>query len=53
MVKSERVKRAEHVALMGDMRKAQRILVGNLKGRDNSEQVDVNGKLILEWILGK
>jgi hypothetical protein len=25
----------------------------NLKGRDHSEDLGVNGKIIVEWILGK
>jgi hypothetical protein len=25
----------------------------NLKGRYDSEDLDINGKIILEWILGK
>jgi hypothetical protein len=25
----------------------------NLKGRENVENIDVDGKIILEWILGK
>jgi hypothetical protein len=25
----------------------------NLKGRDQSEELDVDGKIILEWILGE
>jgi hypothetical protein len=25
----------------------------NLKGKDHSEDLDVDGKIILEWILGK
>jgi hypothetical protein len=25
----------------------------NMKGRDNSENLNVDGSLILEWILGK
>jgi hypothetical protein len=25
----------------------------NLKRRDHSEDIDVDGKIILEWILGK
>jgi hypothetical protein len=35
---------------MGEMRNAYNILVGNLKGRDHSEE---DGKIILECILGK
>jgi hypothetical protein len=35
------------------MRNAYNILVGNLKGRDQMEDLDVEGKIILEWILGK
>jgi hypothetical protein len=27
--------------------------LGYLNGRDNSEDVSVEGKIILEWILGK
>jgi hypothetical protein len=25
----------------------------NMKGRDHSENLDVDGKIILEWIIGK
>jgi hypothetical protein len=25
----------------------------NLKGRDHSEELRINGRIILEWILGK
>jgi hypothetical protein len=38
---------------MGEMRNAYTILVENLKGRDHSEDLGVDGKIILEWILGK
>jgi len=27
--------------------------MGNLKGRDRSENIGVDGKITLEWILGK
>jgi hypothetical protein len=30
-----------------------KILVGKLEGRDRSEDLGVDGKIILEWILGK
>jgi hypothetical protein len=35
---------------MEDMRNAYSVLVGNLKGRDHSEDVGVDGRMILEWI---
>jgi hypothetical protein len=38
---------------MGEMRNAHNILVGNMKGRDHLEYVGVDGRIILEWILGK
>jgi hypothetical protein len=38
---------------MGGVRNAYKILFGNLKGRDHSEDLHVDGKIILEWILGK
>jgi len=42
-----------HKARMGVMRNAYSILVGKLKGRDRFEDLGVDGKIILEWILGK
>jgi hypothetical protein len=33
---------------MEEMRNDYKILVGNLKGRDHSEDVSVGGKIILE-----
>jgi hypothetical protein len=38
---------------MGQMRNAYRILLGNLKGRDHSEDLGVDGRIILRQILGK
>jgi len=35
------------------MRNAYKILVGKPKGKRHSEEVGVDGKIILEWILGK
>jgi len=37
----------------GDMRNEYTILVRNLNVRDNSEDLGIDGKIILEWILGK
>jgi hypothetical protein len=28
-------------------------LSGNLKGRDHTEDVGIDGKVILDWVLGK
>jgi hypothetical protein len=47
------MKWVEHVARMGEMRNAYNIFVENLKGRDHSEDIGVDGTMILEWILGK
>jgi hypothetical protein len=38
---------------MGEMRNAYNILVGNLKGGDHAEDLSVDGRIILEWILVK
>jgi hypothetical protein len=32
---------------------AYKIVVKNVKRRDNSEDLGVDGRIILEWILGK
>jgi hypothetical protein len=32
------------------MRNAYKILVGNLRGRDQSEDLGVDGRIILKWI---
>jgi hypothetical protein len=38
-------------AQMGEMIKAHKILVGNRKGKDHSEDLGVDGKVIFNWIL--
>jgi hypothetical protein len=38
---------------MGELRNAYCISVGNLKGRDHLENLGVDGRIILECILGK
>jgi hypothetical protein len=35
------------------LRNAYRVLVGKIEGRNNSEDLGVDGWIILEWILGK
>jgi hypothetical protein len=43
----------ENVARMGEMKNACRCLFENLKGREFSENVGVNEREILNYILGK
>jgi hypothetical protein len=38
---------------MGEMRNAYKILFPNVKGKDHSEDLRVDGKVILEWIFWK
>jgi hypothetical protein len=42
-----------HVARIGEIRYVYNILSGNLKGRDRADDLGVDGKITLEWILGK
>jgi hypothetical protein len=51
MIKSSRMRWVAHTALMGEMH--TKFWSKNLKGRDYSEELDSDGKIILEWILGK
>jgi hypothetical protein len=44
---------ADHVAPPAEMRNSYKISVENIKGRDNSEDLGIDGKIILEWMLGK
>jgi hypothetical protein len=54
VMKSRRMRWMEHVARVGEMRNENKMLIAeNLKGRDQSEDLGVDGKIILEWILGK
>jgi hypothetical protein len=42
-----------YVARIRDMRNAYKILVGKPEGRYHSENFDIDGRIISEWILGK
>jgi hypothetical protein len=51
-MKSRRI-RTGHVARTGEMRNVFKILVGKPEGKNHSEELGVDGWIILEWILGK
>jgi hypothetical protein len=53
MTKSRRMRCAENVARMGAIRNTHSIVVGKLVGKNHSEGLGVDGKIILEWILWK
>jgi hypothetical protein len=53
VIKSRRMRWTGRVARMGAMRSAYRILVGNLKVRDHFGDLEVNGRITLNWILKK
>jgi hypothetical protein len=42
-----------HVALMGETRNAYNVLVGKCEDRDHLEDLGIEGRILLEWILGK
>jgi hypothetical protein len=42
-----------HVACMGEMRNAYKILVGKLVRKNHSDDLGVGGSVILQLILGK
>jgi len=44
---------AGHGARVGEMRNAYKSLVRKLKERDHAEDLGVDVRIILEWILGK
>jgi len=42
-----------HIACIGETRSAYRILVGKPEERDHLEDLGVDGRITLEWILDK
>jgi hypothetical protein len=52
MMRSRRMKWAGHVARMGEISSLD-ILAGRPEGKNNSEDLGEDGKITLEWILGK
>jgi hypothetical protein len=45
-----RMRSVRHLAYIGEMRNAHKILVGKLEG---NKKLSVDKRIILEWILGK
>jgi hypothetical protein len=53
VIRSIRMKWAGHVACVGERRGAFRVLVGNLRKRIHLEDLGIDGKIIIKWILKK
>jgi hypothetical protein len=53
VIKSTSMRWAGHVACMGEMPNATNTFVGKPERRDHSEEIGVDGRIILEWILKK
>jgi hypothetical protein len=53
VIKARRMRWARHVARMGEVRGAYSILVGRPEGRRHWEDLGVDGRTTLRWILGK
>jgi hypothetical protein len=52
VIKSRRIRGAEHAARMGDVRDARTVLVGN-PNRKNTYKTGVDGRIILKLIFNK
>jgi hypothetical protein len=53
VIRSRRMRWAGHVAWMGEMRNAYSILMENLKEKDYSEELGLDAKITLKYILEK
>ena len=53
VIKSRRMRRAGHVARMGERRGVYRVLVGKPEGKNHLGDPGIDGKIILRWILRK
>jgi hypothetical protein len=52
-LQSRKMRLVGHVARMGEMRVHEIFWSKKVNGSDNSEDLGVDGKIILAWILGK
>jgi hypothetical protein len=53
VIKSRRIRWAEHIARMGESTGVYTVLWGNLKDKDNYEDPGVDGRIILRWSFRK
>jgi hypothetical protein len=53
VIKSRRMRWVGHVAYMGMLRNVYKILVGKHGGKRPHGRPSIDGKIILEWILGE
>jgi hypothetical protein len=52
VIKSWRMRWAGHVSRMEEVRNTYEIFVEKLEGKNHSDDLGVDGRIILEWILG-
>jgi hypothetical protein len=53
VIKSRRIRWVEHVICIGEMRNAYKILVRKPEGKSPLKDLGIDGRIILEWILGE
>jgi hypothetical protein len=53
LMKSRRMRWIHNMAHTRDRRGAYRVLVGNMKERDNLEDLGIGGRMIVKWIFKK
>jgi hypothetical protein len=48
VIKSRRMRWVGHVTCMGEIRNAQKVFTGKLEGRDHTEDIGIDRKLLLQ-----